>query len=395
VSQNDFIFSNSIRHLIARHATFWFASYIFFIITFYIPHCVFPAWNTEKFAANSARLGFAWWLWWRIFNSTISFIPVLAFAYTIIYFVLPRHIFNKKNVFITTALLVPAVIAVLLLHYYCGYFIPWNNHRLNSARPVANAHVIIRLVANDALFNYPIVAGFAVIIKMMKRGWLKQQETEKIAREKTKTELQILKGQIHPHFLFNTLNNIYFFTLTFPHKAVEMLTKLTAILQYIINDCGQNLVSLEKELEIIRDYVVLEKIRYGDRLKMTIEIKGDYTGKMISPLLLIPLVENSFKHGASKMLQHPWVNVDVTIDGDSLLFLLSNSKPDVKVMHDSNRHIGLSNVKKRLQLLYPDTHELNFGEGTESFEVFMKILLEGTNVIEKDVKKETIEYAVA
>jgi LytS/YehU family sensor histidine kinase len=107
------------------------------------------------------------------------------------------------------------------------------------------------------------------------------------------------------------------------------------------------------------------------------------------------LVENSFKHGASKMLQHPWVNVDVTIDGDSLLFLLSNSKPDVKVMHDSNRHIGLSNVKKRLQLLYPDTHELNFGEGTESFEVFMKILLEGTNVIEKDVKKETIEYAVA
>ncbi len=103
MSQHDFIFSNSIRHRIARHATFWFASYLFFIITFYIPHCVFPAWNTEKFAANSARSGFVVWLWWRIFNSTISLIPVVAFAYTITYFVLPRHIFNKKNIFITTA----------------------------------------------------------------------------------------------------------------------------------------------------------------------------------------------------------------------------------------------------------------------------------------------------
>ena len=395
MNQHDFIFSNSIRHRVARHATFWFASYIFFIITFYIPHCVFPGWNTEKFAANTARLGVVKWLWWRIVHSTISLIPVLAFAYTIVYFILPRHIFNKKNIFITTALMVPVLIAVFILHYYCAYFISWNLVRLNPARVFPGTDVRLRLVANDALFNYPIVAGFAVIIKMMKRSWLKQQETEQIAREKTKTELQILKGQIHPHFLFNTLNNIYFFTLTFPHKAVEMLTKLTGILRYIINDCGHNLVPLEKELEMIQDYVALEKIRYGDRLKMTLEIKGEYTNKMIIPLLLIPLVENSFKHGASKMLEHPWVNLDITVDGLSLLFFLSNSKPDVKMMDYHNRHIGLKNVKKRLQLLYPDMHELRIEESTKSFQVFMKIRLVKTNVIERDVKTETIEYAVA
>jgi hypothetical protein len=395
MSQHDFIFSNSIRHRIARHAAFWFASYIFYIITFYIPHSVFPAWNTEKFAAHSARLGVAQWLWWRIFNSTISLIPVVAFAYTIIYFVLPRYVFNKRNIFITTALLVLAIIATFIINYYCAYLITWNLVRINPARPMLGPDVLLKLAAEEVLFSYPIVAGFAVIIKMMKQGWLKRQETEQIAREKTKTELQILKGQIHPHFLFNTLNNIYFFTLTFPHQAVEMLTKLTSLLRYIINDCAHHLVPLEKELEMIQDYVALEKSRYGERLKVTIEIKGDYTGKMISPLLLIPLVENSFKHGASKMLEHPWVNLHITVDGLSLLFLLSNSRPDVKGMDDRSRHIGLRNVKKRLQLLYPGTHELNIEEGTKSFEVFMKIRLEETNVIERDVKKETIEYAVA
>jgi hypothetical protein len=394
VNQHDFIFSNDLRHRVARHATCCFAIYIFFIITFYIPECVFPAWNTEKFAANTARHGFVRWLGWRIFNSAISLIPVLAFAYTIVYFVLPRHIFNKKNIFITTALLLPAITGVLLLQYYCAYFISWNTVRLNPARLLPGTDVKLKLAANVVLFNYPIAAGFAVIIKMMKRGWIKQQETELVAREKTKTELQILKGQIHPHFLFNTLNNIYFFTLTLPHKAVEMLTKLTGILHYIVHDCSLHIVPLEKELEMIRDYVALEKIRYGDQLKMTLEIKGDCTGKMISPLLLIPLVENSFKHGASKMLEQPWINLDITVDGLSLLFLISNSRPDVKVM-DNNRHIGLENVRKRLQLLYPGMYELNIEEGAKSFLVFMKIGLEETNVVERDVIKEPIAYAVA
>jgi LytS/YehU family sensor histidine kinase len=145
---------------------------------------------------------------------------------------------------------------------------------------------------------------------------------------------------------------------------------------------------------MIQDYVALEKIRYGDRLKMVFEINGDCNHKMISPLLLIPLVENSFKHGASKMLEHPWVNLNITIDGQFLFFLLSNSRPDVKVM-DHNRHIGLKNVKKRLELIYPSAHELNIAESTKSFEVFMKILLDETNVAERDVKTKTIEYAVA
>lgn len=325
----------------------------------------------------------------------MAFIPLLSFAYTIIYFVLPRHFFSKKNWLITAVCFVPILIAILIIQYYSTYFVSWNLARINPAKKIPSPEKILKSVNREILFNYPIVTGFAVIIKMMKHGWLKQQETEQIAREKAKTELQILKGQIHPHFLFNTLNNIYFFTLTARDKAVEMLTKLTAILRYIINECGQRLVPLEKELEMIQDYVALEKTRYGDRLKLIFEINGDCHHKMISPLLLIPLVENSFKHGASKMLEHPWVNIKINIDGQFLFFVLSNSRPDVKTMADHNRHIGLNNVKKRLQLLYPSAHELNIAENTKSYEVFMKICLDEMSVMERTDKTKVKDYAVA
>ncbi len=396
MSQHDFIFSNHFRHRIARHAAFWFACWIFFLITFYLPIKVFPGWNTEAFAGNVARIGLLKWLWLRLVNSTLIFLPLLAFAYLVIYFLLPRYFFNKKNRIITTIMFSGMFIVILLLQYFSGWLVAANWVSANpAARIMPGPDSIINTNMNIILFNYPIVAGFAVIIKMMKRGWLKQQETQHIAREKAKAELQLLKGQIHPHFLFNTLNNIYFFTLTASQKAPEILTKLTDILRYILNECNRPLVPLVKELKMIEDYMALEKIRYGDGLKMELEITGDYSHKMIPPLLLIPLVENSFKHGTSKMLVQPWVNLNITIEDQSLYFLLSNSRPDEINLSPHHVQIGLNNVKKRLQLLYPAAHELNIAESTKSFEVFMKIRLEEMNVTEKGVKTETIEYAIA
>ena len=143
----------------------------------------------------------------------------MAFAYVVLYFVLPRYYFNKKNPVTTTILLAGLLVLILSFHYWGSALIEWNNNRLNPARPINNLAGKANLIVKGILFNYPILAGFAVIIKMMKRGWLKQQETLQVAREKAKAELQLLKAQIHPHFLFNTLNNIYFFTLTASSKS--------------------------------------------------------------------------------------------------------------------------------------------------------------------------------
>ena len=319
----------------------------------------------------------------------------MAFAYVVIYYILPRYFFSKRNQVITTAVFVGIFTVVLLAQYFGGWLVALNAFNAGPGRKMAGTNEIIGYSLNGILLNYPVVVGFAVIIKMMKRGWLKQQETMQIVREKANAELQLLKAQIHPHFLFNTLNNIYFFTLTASQKAPEILTKLTDILRYIINECNQPLVPLAKELKMIEDYMALERIRYGERLKMDLEITGDHSDKMIPPLLLIPLVENSFKHGASKMLAQPWVNLNVTIKDQYLYFLLSNSRPDEIIHSQHNVRIGLNNVKKRLQLLEPGAHELNISEGEKSFEVFMKIRLEKMSVTEKDIKTQTIQYAMA
>ena len=397
MTQHDFIFSSQFRHRFARHIAFYFACYLFFCIVFYIPWAVFPGYDTSQFATNSSRLGFPTWLKWRIFNSNLSFIPSMLFAYSIIYFILPRFYFNKKNLIITILLFAGILVSIFLVKYLFAVIIELNNKRLNPVRAIQSPAGKIRTILRGTFFNFPVLAGFAVIIKMMKRGWLKQQETLQVASEKAKTELQLLKAQIHPHFLFNTLNNIYFFTLTASQKAPEMLTKLADTLRYILNECNQPLVPLEKEIKMIEDYLDLEKIRYGDRLKMELEIKGDHTYKMITPLLLIPLVENSFKHGASKMLEHPWVNLSITIDGQYLFFLLSNSRPDEISVPLHNRHIGLKNVKKRLELLYPAAHELSVVNGSESFEVYMKIRLSESGELanKKDTKPESLEYELA
>ena len=160
-------------------------------------------------------------------------------------------------------------------------------------------------------------------------------------REKINAELQLLKAQVHPHFLFNTLNNIYSFILNGSDRAPEMIKKLSSLLHYILNDCNQQLVSLEKELSMIQDYIALEQIRYGDRLNLSMHIQGSAKDKMISPLLLIPFVENSFKHGTSRMLTHPWVKLDISLRRIFLNSGYPTTNPSETMSHSCKKELVL------------------------------------------------------
>jgi len=235
------------------------------------------------------------------------------------------------------------------------------------------------------------------MIKLVKRWWLKQKETEQLAKEKTNAELQMLKAQVHPHFLFNTLNNIYFFTLTNSAQAPVMIKKLSGLLNYILHECDRPLVSLEKEIEMIQDYMALEKIRYAEQMQMTIDIDSKPDEKMIAPLLLIPFVENSFKHGASKMITHPWVTLKIKIENDRLQFIIRNSQPMTNETVTTKGNIGLKNVTKRLELLYPGTHELNIISESDSYSVYLSLHLHDikNHTIIKDEIKPMNEYALA
>ncbi len=272
-------------------------------------------------------------------------------------------------------------ILVLLVIVFC-YHILFNS----IIKPFPNAvgttkqHPYIFLRGNiiRILGNPPLICALFLSLKTVKTWHLKQVENETLTREKANAELQLLKAQIHPHFLFNTLNNIYSFTLTKSPLAAELVQKLSDMLNYMITDCNQTLVPLKKEIQLLKDYIGLEKVRYGDRLDIQMHINGDYENCMIVPLLMIPFVENCFKHGASMMRGKQWMHLIININENNLDFNLSNSKPSKP---SATKHgIGLLNVHKRLELLYPGKHQLDIKSTENTFSVELKIELQTQSV---------------
>lgn len=364
---------------------------------------VFPNWNIQARMEYSLKTngldfitlrgGWANLIWEVSYKQFRIVLCQMAFVYVIIYYILPLYVSNKKK-WITTGKLLLLFIAFLGLHYLVTYFniIDGRNDYRVRNRSAINQKIpsfaaISRLVNMHIVFNFSTIVGLAVAIKLLKRWWLKQRETEQAAKEKISAELQLLKAQIHPHFLFNSLNNIYSFALEASPRAPQMIQKLSSLLHYMLYECKHPEVQLAKELKMISDYISLEKIRYGERLKIDIQFPQDIDHQMIAPLLLIPFVENSFKHGTSKMLSKPYVRLNIILDGKMLYFKLTNSRPESidEIPVNPNRGLGLKNVKKRLELLYPKNHELQTMEDPSEYSVWMKIDMgNGKSMIKKE-----------
>jgi sensor histidine kinase YesM len=405
VTRQDFIFSNERRHRIARHLAFWGLWCVAYLLLFQYPLHAFYGWSVNDAAGAFdaiQQIGLPLFvLKTLIFGSLLSIVvPQAIFTCVLIYWVLPNYFFKKRNVFVIAFIL----ISVFVIYYFIAsqfkVFAPLGDYIFGLIKHVPTFrerfdHVMYSAL-REQLSSLPVIAGFAVMIKLIKRWWLKQKQTEQLFHEKTKAELQLLKAQVHPHFLFNTLNNIYYFSLSGSPKAPEMINKLSGLLHYILNECNQPLIPLQKEINMVRDYMALEKIRYGE-MNMTIEIQEEGSEKLIAPLLLIPFVENSFKHGTSKMLAHPWLKLQMTIENNMLHFSVANSRPPEAETQLKKGNIGLKNVKKRLELLYPGTHELNIVSKPESFFVYLKVPLQETKdyVATNEEIKTANAYAMA
>jgi hypothetical protein len=375
MSYYDFIFSDLKPYRLRRHISFWIAWCLYFATSFLVPTYWVPAWNFDAQLPQISKYGVGISVFRILMNSVLMTVVHMSLAYVIIYYFLPRYLDKKSNRIYTSLLLILFVIAVACFNYLNFLMTFYISTRMGFFPKMPDMNYIGPIWIRQIIFNYPTVIGFVVTIKLLKRWYLKQKETDTLVREKIKAELQLLKAQVHPHFLFNTLNNIYSFILNGSEEAPIMIRKLSGLLNYIINDCKRPFVELEKELSMIQSYVALENIRYGDRLNLSIHIHGDPKNKMISPLLLIPFVENSFKHGSSMMLAHPWVRLEISVERDILQFALSNNKPGQQIQHSINHGIGLNNVKKRLELLYPEAYSLDIRESEMSYDVTMKVAL--------------------
>jgi LytS/YehU family sensor histidine kinase len=172
-----------------------------------------------------------------------------------------------------------------------------------------------------------MTTAFAACIIFLFKHWVKkQQEWLQAEKEKVTAELQLLKAQVHPHFLFNTLNNIYSFSLTQSPKTPELILKLSSLLNYMLYDCKAEQVLLEKEIEVMKDYVDLETERYGNKIEISWHVEGELEDKYVAPLLLLPFLENAFKHGTSEQLEKPWLSFDLVVKQNSVKCKVANSK---------------------------------------------------------------------
>lgn len=241
------------------------------------------------------------------------------------------------------------------------------------------------------------MAAMALMLKFLKYWYLKDQRNLQLQKENTAAQMQLLTAQVHPHFLFNTLNNIYSQTQTESLKGSKMIMGLSDMLRYILYEGSKPLVPLDKELMMISEYIALEKIRYGNKLDVHVLTPGKTEGIYIAPLLLLPFIENCFKHGASNMLQNPWINLTIEIKGIRLVMKLMNGKMALSEVPGPNRGIGINNVRQRLGLLYKDKHDLRIREDDEVFVVDLSVDLarleveEDTKLIQHD--QPAIAYA--
>jgi two-component system, LytTR family, sensor kinase len=212
-------------------------------------------------------------------------------------------------------------------------------------------------------------------LKMVKQWYERERTTQNLEKINTETELKYLKSQINPHFLFNSLNSLYALTLVKSDKAPELVLKLSEILRYVLYEAKEKYVSLDKEINYLKSYLELEKIRHGDRLKVDFNIVGETEHKQIAPMLFLTFLENSFKHGISNSTGDGYVDIGMKIDDNQLDFFISNSKPASKNDTPFNGGIGLENTKKRLDILYPDKFKLVTHDSDSTYRVNLNLEL--------------------
>ncbi|RLD70822.1 MAG: hypothetical protein DRJ10_19985 [Bacteroidetes bacterium] len=215
------------------------------------------------------------------------------------------------------------------------------------------------------------------LIHFAKR-WVKLKDVEldfkEEQRQRLEAELKTLKAQINPHFLFNSLNNIYSLSLDKSDLAPEMILKLSDLMSYIIYDAREEFVPLKKELEFIENHIDLERIRVSNRVDTNYESDESLWKYNIAPLLLTPFIENAFKYVSARKDEKAFINIKLSENQDELHFFIENSAEEELATFEHNNHgIGIENVKKRLKLIYPDKHKLDIEHNDKKFTINLKI----------------------
>lgn len=297
-------------------------------------------------------------------TSLITFYPI--------YFMLGPVIRQKKKLtpviilVLVTAFLIPLRIGIEYLFWkYIGY---------NHLKPDFKLELTPIWWFNSG--RMVLIYGMYALLINLAVGWYESQKLKSaMLVEKQTSELALLRSQVNPHFLFNTLNNIYSLVYKKSDDAPEAIMKMSAIMRYMLYDATTDKVLLEKEIEYLKSFIELEKLRIRHRDFVELTVSGVVEDRTIAPMLLIPFVENAFKHG-SKNMGIPGIWVNLQIEPDTMRFEVVNYiRPKNTVVKDSSGGIGLTNIRRRLNLLYPGKHQLDITSDDTRYHVYLTLMI--------------------
>lgn len=332
---------------IARHVLFW-GVYIAFWTVFY-----------------GSQSGYG-----TSFMVTLLYCVFHAGAVYSNFFVLfPRYFTSRRYLSYSLLLVADIVLWSIALSFtlYALFGSEINDGTQQSNWIISTAGIVVMSIGTAT------TVAVTLALLLLVRRVAHDRQTRELERKNLSSELQLLRSQIHPHFLFNVLNSLYALTLQKSDLAPGMVLKLSEILRYILYECSEPTVPLEKELNYLRNYIDLEKMRQGTRTEIDMQVTGNAEGRTIEPMLFLPFVENCFKHGANGNVAGAFVHIRFEIDKQNIVFRAENSRTPTTPSSDMTGGIGLANVRRRLELLYPGQHKLHIEEQETSYGITLSL----------------------
>ncbi len=331
-----------VKNRVFQHTLFWSLSFLILI-------------NILKVSAEIKRID--------LIYTAIFHIPIFAIVYLNLKILFPLFLEKRKyflyGLFVSGSIILGAVFYIVLFDKWIDF--------------IFTEYYFIAYYSFLDISLYFVIYIFITSLFRLARGFFRLQEIEK---EKTLAELKALKSQINPHFLFNSLNNIYSLARKNSAQTPDKIIQLSDLMRHIIYESDVDFIPLEKEVEMVKNYIELQNLRTTEKDKIKLEILGEIKGRKIAPLLFLPFVENSFKHGLKANTENIFVEIRIEVSGSILNFEIENSKGKTSEVNDSKyQGIGINNVKKRLELIYPKSHSLKIYDNKNSFKVLLQLQL--------------------
>jgi sensor histidine kinase YesM len=296
----------------------------------------------------------------EVAEPTLTLLLFLLLFYINMYWLTPRLLFKSRYALYCLSVLSIIIIVSITIYYLGNYFVDPDTNIRSLNIPLFATFIIVLIAASSS-------------IKLFQKWVLDKQLIYDLEKSKISTELEQLKNQINPHFLFNMLNNANVLTKKDPEKASQVLMKLSDLLRYQLYDSARDKVLLTSDIRFLEDFLNLEKVR-RDSFDFVISKEGDLSGVQIPPLLFISFVENAVKHNNDSE-KSSYVNLFFNVFNNELFFKCINSKPILKAVSTNSGGLGLANIKRRLELLFPSAHVLKIEDNPESYCVTLTIKL--------------------